>query len=141
MEKHIVRVPCGEDGLEDHWIDFDASKWKTAFYYRQIGNSTRNESIPDWIEPFSVDWHMAGVNGESIKHPGPMPDFDAMPEDNQAAARLGWANAWLAIWEQIPLEIVDWLTSTQWLALSEVMAANRKRVSKRKKRSTKKRKS
>ena len=140
MDKNTVRVKCAVDEFKDHWIAYDVSKWKTARYFRLIGNSNKNETLPDWLEPYSVDWHIAGVDGEPVEHPGAMPDFDSMPDSEAQQGRAAWQATWLDTWDKVPLEVVDWLTITAYLAMSEVMAATRKRVPKRQGRRTKGRK-
>lgn len=134
-----IQIKCAVDTLTDHWIEYDVTKWTTARYFRDISNCSRTEALPDWVEPYSTDWYIVGVDGEPVPHPGPMPDFDAMADSEQQQTRVVWQNAWTDAWDQVPLEVVDWLTITAYLAMSEVMEASRKRVPKRKGRSTKKR--
>lgn len=126
-----ICVKCTVEGLTDHWIEYDVSKWSTARYFRDIAGGNRADVIPDWIEPYSVDWNVTDMDGEPIPHPGPMPDFDAMPDNEAQQARVLWQRTWNDAWDQVPLDIVDWLNITAYLAMSEVMAATRKRVVKR----------
>lgn len=134
-----VQIKCTTEGLTDHWIEYDVSKWTTARYFRDIAGGNRTETIPMWLEPYSTDWYIVGVDGEPVPHPGPMPNFDAMADSEQLQARVVWQNAWTDAWDQVALDVADWLTITAYLAMSEVMAASRKRVPKRAGRSPKKR--
>jgi len=140
MSEKIIRVPCGADGLKNHWIEYDVSKWTTARYYREITNGNRGASLPDWLEPYSTDWHIIGIDGEPVPHPGAMPDLETMPDSEEQQARVIWQTAWAEAWDKVPLDIVDWLSITAYLAMSEVMAASRKRVPERKSRRAKGRK-
>jgi len=138
-----VQVKCVVEeprDMTDHWVEYDVRKWTTARYFRDIAGGNKTETLPVWLEPYSVDWHIVGVDGEPVPHPGAMPDFDSMSDSEQQQARVVWQDAWSDAWDQVPLDVVNWLTITAYLAMSEVMAASNKRVPKRKSRRAKGRK-
>jgi len=107
----VVRATCGMDGLEDHWVDYDVSKWSVA-EFRQIPEADLDKTLEQWLEVYSVDWHVLGHDGEPVKHPG------------RAAA----PEKWVAAYAKLPIAIARWLSITPYLALMKAMLPSKKRI-------------
>ena len=107
----IVRVDCTVDGHKNDWLEFDTSGW-TLREFREIPVTNLDRTIGRWVETDSTDWHLTGMDGKTVPHPGRGAD----------------GQDWLDAYERMPLELGRWLSLTPYLAVQEAASPGKKRV-------------
>lgn len=90
--QRVVRVECTLDGHEEDYIEYDVTDWSMR-EFRRIPFMSTLQSAPEYIEPYSIDWHITGKDGEPVPHPGRDADIDV----------------WMEVWGKIDITMADWI--------------------------------